>query len=191
MSDIEILKELLDQSMLISLQEKQEGSRTKYFAILEETQDNYAVTVEEMPNPNEVIIVNVDKFKVIPKVFKGDKGESKRADFVIIANTHFEKIILIIELKKTKKSRDWIMKQLIGAKCFILYCQALVKNFWNKQDFLEGYDYRFITIGHITTDKRRTQTNKKDQTQKAQIHDSPEKMLKIKSTNSLKFERLI
>jgi hypothetical protein len=95
MSDIETLKELLDQSMLIPIQEKQEGTHTKYFVNLEESKSNYAVTIKEMPKPDEVIVINVDKFEVVPK-FKGGKGIGRRADYVIIANTDSEKVILCI-----------------------------------------------------------------------------------------------
>lgn len=193
MTDIEILEKMLDQSMIVCLQEKQEGTHIRYSVILEETQDNYSVSIGGMPNPDEVIIINVDKFKVIPHVFKGNKGEGKRADFVIVANTKNEKIILCIELKKRKKSQEWIVKQLKGAKCFIVYCQALAKNFWEKHDFLDGYEYRFVTIGHINTNKTTTRINnrKRDNSSTSEIHDSPEKMRKIKYSNSLQFHRLI
>jgi hypothetical protein len=193
MFDIEILKKMLDPSMMVCLQEKQEGTHIRYSVILEETQDNYSVSIGGMPNPNEVIIINADKFKVVPHVFNKNNGQRKRADFVIIANTKNEKIILCIELKKRKKSQEWIVKQLKGAKCFIIYCQALVKNFWEKHDFLDGYEYRFVTIGHINTNKTTTRTNnrKGDNSSTSEIHDSPEKMLKIKYSNSLQFNRLI
>jgi hypothetical protein len=180
MTDIEILKEMLDQSMIVCLQEKQEGTHIRYSVILKETQYNYSVSIEGMPNPDEVIIIDAEKFKVIPHVFKGNKGQGKRADFVIVANTKTEKIILCIELKKTKKPPDFIIKQLKGAKCFMIYCQALVKNFWEKHDFLDGYEYRFVTIGHINTNKTTTRMNnrKGDNASTSEIHDSPEKMLR-------------
>ena len=193
MSDIEILKKMLDQSMIVCLQEKQEGTHIRYSVILEETQYNYSVSIEGMPNPDEVIIINADKFKVVPHVFNKNNGQRKRADFVIIANTKNEKIILCIELKKRTKSKNSIVKQLTGAKCFIIYCQALVKNFWKKHDFLDGYEYRFVSIGHISTNKTTTRTNnrKGGNSSTGEIHDSPEKMRKIKYSNSLQFNRLI
>jgi hypothetical protein len=193
MSDILILKDLLDPSMIVCLQEKQEGTHIRYFVSLEETQDNYSVSIGGMPNPDEVIIINADRFQVIPHVFNGNKGEGKRADFVIVANTKTEKIILCIELKKRTKSKDWIVKQLTGAKCFVLYCQALVKNFWKKHDFLDGYEYRFISIGHINTNKKPTRINNKKEknSPSSEIHDSPEKMRRIRSQNFLQFHQLI
>ena len=68
MSDIEILKKMLDQSMIVCLQEKKEGTHIRYSVILEETQYNYSVSIEGMPNPDEVIIINAEKFKVVPHV---------------------------------------------------------------------------------------------------------------------------
>ena len=48
MSDISILKDLLDPSMIVCLQEKQEGTHIRYSVILEETQDNYSVSREHL-----------------------------------------------------------------------------------------------------------------------------------------------
>ena len=192
MSDIVTLKQILDESMIIPIQEKQEGTHTKYFVILGESQDNYAVTVKEMPRPDEVIVINVDKFRIPAHIFNGDKGECKRADYVIIANTDSEKVILCIELKKGGKPTNWIIQQLTGAKCFILYCQILVKHFWHKWDFLDEYEYRFVTFKKIPIDKKITRYRTNQQRSSAtEIHNSPEKMLKISSLNSLRFGQLI
>jgi hypothetical protein len=191
MSDIVTLKQILDESMIIPIQEKQEGTHTKYFVNLEESKSNYAVTIKEMPKPDEVIVINVDKFEVVPK-FKGGKGIGRRADYVIIANTDSEKVILCIELKKGGKPNDWIIQQLTGAKCFILYCQILVKHFWHKCDFLDEYEYRFVTFKKIPIDKKTTRYQTNQQRSSAtEVHNSPEKMLKISSLNSLRFGQLI
>jgi hypothetical protein len=42
--------------------------------------------------------------------FTGDKGECKRADFIIIANTTNEKVILCLEMKKSRDSNSSISR---------------------------------------------------------------------------------
>ena len=79
MSDISILKDLLDPSMIVCLQEKQEGTHIKYSVILEETQDNYSVSIRGMPNTDEVIIINADKFKVVPHVFNSNSNNDNNS----------------------------------------------------------------------------------------------------------------
>ena len=51
--------------------------------------------------------------------------------------------------KKTSKEKE-IIQQLKGAQCFVEYCQAIGKSFWEKQDFLDDYKYRFVSIKNIT-----------------------------------------
>ncbi|MEI6065613.1 MAG: hypothetical protein WCQ26_13550, partial [Pseudanabaena sp. ELA748] len=65
--------------------------------------------------------------------------------------------ILCIELKagqwgKTKE----ILQQLEGARCFAEYCREIGKLFWNQPTFLNGYDYRFVSIKNISISKQRS-----------------------------------
>lgn len=190
MSDIAILKEMIKENITVSLVEQQEGTHFNYSVILTETQENYCVTIHGMPKPNEVIVINADKFEALRKVFNGSKGECKRADFVIIAHTDTEKIIVFIEMKKKKDSKETIIQQLKGAKCFVAYCQEIGKVFWNQHNFLDTYQYRFVGIGHIPVFKTSTRHQGK---QKAlnKTHDCPERMLKISGKNNIHFNSLI
>ncbi|ARI81536.1 hypothetical protein [Microcystis aeruginosa] len=112
-----------------------------------------------------------------PKIFTGNKGECKRADFIIIANTPTEKVILCLEMKKSRDSNSSIIKQLKGAECFVSYCREIGRLFWNQPDFLQDYQYRFVSIKNISISK--TTTSSRKPSQKSEIHDQPEKMLKI------------
>ncbi|AFZ25332.1 hypothetical protein Cylst_3169 [Cylindrospermum stagnale PCC 7417] len=188
MSDIAILKKMIKEEFTVSLAERKDGTHFNYSVTLTETQDNYSVTIDGMPNFNEVIIINAENFLAPIKVFNGSKGECKRADFIMIADTDTEKIIICIEMKKTKGKK--IIQQLKGAKCFVSYCQEIGKAFWTKHNFLDTYQYRFISIGHIPISKEKTRHDgkKKDSNK---THDCPEKMLIIKGKNSLQFDSLI
>ncbi|MGA9380807.1 MAG: hypothetical protein WBV73_18740 [Phormidium sp.] len=186
MSDIAILKEMIKKDAIVPLKERQEGKRLKYSVTLTEPQYNYSVTIDGMPKHDEVIIINVDSFVVPRQVFNGEKGECRRADFVIITNNDTEKIILCIEMKKQKDLEKNIIQQLKGSQCFVAYCKEIGKAFWPKHNFLDDYQYLFVSIGHISISKTQTRFEKK-----SKIHDSPDRMLKIKYPNGLQFAHLI
>jgi hypothetical protein len=156
----------------------------KKHVILTEPQcPNSLVTIAGMPD--EAIVIKADAFKSPDTVFNGAQGECKRADFVIVSDTGNKKIILFIEMKAKKDSNKEIVQQLNGIRCFIAYCQEIGKVFWNKPDFLDGYAYRFISIGHTSIPKRKTRI-----TRQSSIHDRPERMLKIDYPHRLQFNQL-
>lgn len=194
MSDIAVLKQMIQENFTVSLAERKDGTHFNYSVTLTETQDNYSVTIDGMPKPNEVIVINADQFEAPRKVFNGSKGECKRADFIIIADTDTEKIILCIELKRKKDSPKTIIQQLKGAKCFVAYCQEIGKVFWNQQNFLDTYQYRFVGIGYIPISKTKTRPDLRDSTPistSTKTHDCPERMLKISRQDCIQFNFLI
>lgn len=93
MSDIAILKEMIKETAIVPL----EGNDNKKKVILREPPPaNYSVTIHEMPNDDEVIIIKADTFSSPNQVFQGNNGECKRADFVIIANTNKKKSFSVL-----------------------------------------------------------------------------------------------
>ncbi len=197
MSDIAILKEMIQESATVPLSEQQNGKRVSYAIALTETQsepqNSYSVTINGMPKHDEVIIIKADAFPAPRQIFQGKKGECKRADFVIIANTNTEKVILCLEMKKKKGSNKTIIQQLTGAKCFVSYCQEIGKAFWHQHNFLDAYQYRFVSIGHISMSKKKTRPySRKTRSDSSNgIHDRPDRMLKISSQNVLEFNYLV
>lgn len=133
-------------------------------------------------------MIKLDEFFDVRKIFTGSKGECKRADFIIIANTNSEKVILCLEIKKGRDSNPSITKQLKGAECFVSYCREIGRLFWNQPDFLQDYQYRFVSIKNISISK--TSMSSRKLSQKSEIHDQPEKMLKI-SAKAKQFQELI
>jgi len=183
MSDIAILKEMIKETATVAL----EGNDKKKKVILREPPPaNYSVTIDKMPNDDEVIIIKCDTFSSPDKVFQGNNGECKRADFVIIANTQKQKVILCIEMKGGKGGLEKeIIQQLKGAQCFVAYCREIGQLFFgNDRNFLKGYEYRFISIKDISISKKPSRT-------KTAIHDRPDRMLKISSPKHLKFDQLL
>ena len=184
MSDIAILKEMIKETATVPLEDHHNKKQVK---LIEPDIPNCFVTIHGMPHHDEVIIIKADDFKSPDTVFTGSKGECKRADFVIVADTGKKKVIFCIEMKaKTRTSTEKkIIEQLKGAKCFVAYCQKIGKEFWGQPKFLDSYVYRFVTIRNINLDKRSTREEITD------THVSPERMLKISSPKGLQFNRLI
>ncbi|BAZ02173.1 hypothetical protein NIES37_61840 [Tolypothrix tenuis PCC 7101] len=184
MSDIAILKQMIKATATVPLEAHHNKKQVK---LIEPDLPSCIVTIHGMPNEDQVIVIKADAFQSPSTIFSGSKGECKRADFVIVADTDTKKVILCIEMKaKTKTSPEWeIIQQLKGAKCFITYCQKIGKEFWGEKNFLDTYVYRFVTIRNININKRTTREKITD------AHSIPEQMLKISSPNYIQFSHLI
>ncbi len=178
MPDMEILSQLIKNTALVPLQDEY----GKSFVILYEPQaPDSSATIRNLPA--DALVIKVDAFRSPDEIFNGGNGECKRADYVIISAE--KKCILYIELKRTKDEWTQIVKQLIGAQCFVKYCQEIGKAFWSENDFLSDYKNRFISIGHTSIAKKKTRI-----TRSADIHDTPENAMKVDWPNYLQFYKL-
>jgi hypothetical protein len=92
--------------------------------------DDYALPIK----------TNVDFTRKLETIIKGNRGECKRADFIIIADTGKKQTIICIEMKAGKGGtmKDMIA-QLQGAKCFVAYCREIGQSFWDYPNFLKDY----------------------------------------------------
>ncbi|NEQ99339.1 MAG: hypothetical protein F6K30_21970, partial [Cyanothece sp. SIO2G6] len=149
MSDIALLKEMIKEAATVSLK----GNKV---TLEEPAVPDCSVTIQGMPDEDEVIVIKADAFQSPDTVFVGSQGECKRADFVIVADTGAKKVAICLELKKTKASEKEIIQQLKGAQCFVRYCQEIGKVFWGYPTFLKAYQYRFVSISHISIAKKKT-----------------------------------
>lgn len=180
MSDVAILNEMIKDTVKVPLTS---AGNWKMVTLTEPRQLNSLVKICGLPN--DVIVIKAEDFRSPDTVFGGLRGECKRADFVIVADAVNKKTILCIEMKATKGTRNEIVLQLKGAKCFITYCQEIGKNFWNKGNFLDDYRYRFVSIGHTSIPKKKTRFILTHN-----VHDRPDRMLKIDYAKRLEFNRL-
>lgn len=177
MTDMETLTEMLLDSALIPV----ENEYGKQIIKLEEAGIKGSITcIRNIPA--DAIVIKADDFPTPNKFFQGDKGECKRADFIIISEE--KKVILYIELKAGKKDASHIIKQLKGGACVITYCKEIGKHFWNQETFLNGYAHRFIGMVNLSISK------KPSRHKSAPLHDSPESFLKISSPHHLQFREL-
>lgn len=189
MSDLDILRRLIKDEALAPV----EDNYGRQALVLEEKggQPQHAYDIKVHGIPDDTIAFKADKFPAPNAIFRGDKGECKRADFIIIANAPTANWIIYIEMKRGRSdSSEEIVQQLKGAECLVAYCRAIGRTFWKESAFLneKGYQQRFVSIKNISVNKRPIWMPPK-----SGLHDNPEKMLKINSPgqNRLQFNRLI
>ena len=149
MNDIEILKEMLISDAQVPLQQEGEGPPS---VELKDRQANTTVKIKGLPHNS--IVIRAEDFEDPLTVFAGSKGERRRADFVIVSNAERGKWIICIETQAGNyKARREVVEQLKGALCFVHYCKCIGKEFWEWEEFLDGYQYRFISMVDINSNK--------------------------------------
>jgi len=177
MSDMKIFSELILESALVP----HENEYGKPVIKLEEAGVKNSVSfIRNIPS--DAIVIKSDEFPAPMAFFKGDKGECKRADFIIISEE--KKVILYVELKAGAKDASHIVKQLKGASCVISYCKEIGKQFWSEARFLDGYAHRYIGMVNLSISKRPSRHKS------APMHNSPESFLRISSPHHLQFNEL-
>lgn len=187
--DLELLGEMLKDTALAPAETDPYGKKV---VILEEFNNdpnpNYSLEVRN--TPDEILAIRADKFPAPRHIFKNNKGECKRADYILIAHTDTTNWIIYIELKGSRSNSDReIEQQLQGAECLVAYCRAVGRIFWQRPRFLEEefYEQRFVSIKNLKVSKTPTRTLRN-----AGLHDRPANMLKINAPGSrLQFNRLI
>ena len=183
-NDIQILREMLIDHVQVRLQQQGQNRSSVELVDLQAS-----TTVEIKGLPPDSIVIRAEDFKGPFNVFNGSKGERKRADFVIVSNDENErKWIICLETKGGNKARTEVIAQLKGAACFINYCKCIGKSFWESEEFLEGYEYRFVSVARLN-DPRKRRTELFYYMEK--LHDRPEVFLKISRMFSIHFSKLI
>lgn len=184
MNDITILQEMLNVGAQVPLQQSVGSTSVE----LKDKQAKTSVEITDLPHDS--LVIRAEAFKP-PTVFKGSKGERRRADFVIVSNAATEKWIICIETQRaTGKDSEQVEQQLRGAECFIGYCKCIGKSFWQSKNFLDGYQYRFVSIVNISIDKQTTRFYKPQNQPRKKLHDNPEDFREIEGHQSLHFNQL-
>lgn len=186
MSDRDILEQMIKSEARIGLHEKG-GSKS---VVLKEPQ-NPRTKVEILGMPPDSVVIKTDMFGSPDSLLNDKMGIRKRADYAIISAKR--KCILYVEMKKSNKKRKHIVSQLRGAKCVVAYCREVGRIFWNEESFLLGYQDRYISVGHTSTQYKKTRMNtsrsKGRDTPKA-MHDVPERAMKVGHLYPLPFDKI-
>ncbi len=185
MNDIQILQEMLNPDAQVMLQSGQ-GRPSVQLTDLQS-----GMTVEIKGLPYNSIVIRAEDFENPLTIFNGEKGERKRADFVIVSNDEIgRKWIICIETQEMDaKLASHVVQQLKGAYCFITYCKYIGKSFWESEEFLDNYDYRFVSIVDLNFNKSRRQTQPFYST--GELHNHPDIFLKISRSPIIYFRKLI
>ena len=184
MNDIEILKEILVPDAQVPLRQRQGMPPSVELT-------DKCTTVEIKGLPHDSIVIRADAFNP-PNVFRGLRGERKRADFVIISNEEQSKWIICIEIEDSNdKGGSEIIEQLKGALCFVNYCKCIGKEFWEWEEFLDDYKYRFVCMANLNLEKRRTRSYSPYIQSKRRLHDIPDAFLKFLWSPVLHFSHLL
>ena len=183
-NDIQILQEMLNPDAQVMLQSGQGRPSVQL------TDAQSGTTVEIKGIPPDSIVIRAEDFENPLTIFKGTNGERKRADFVIVSNDENDRkwIICIETQEMDTKLASHVVQQLKGAYCFIVYCKCIGKSFWESEEFLDDYDYRFVSIVDINFNRSRRRTQPFDSARG--LHNRPEAFLKISKCPTIYFRNL-
>ena len=182
MDDFDILNALLRDDALAA---EKVLSRSRRAVLLEERDSQY-YTLEITGTPYDTVAFKMDKFPPPNRIFKDSKRECKRADYVIISRRDRKGWIVYVEMKTGAGRSFEVERQLRGGKCLLVYCQAIVGEFWGEKRFLQDYAQRFVSVRHVGSNKPPTRDHRRP------VHDRPEKMLKLTApTGKLQFNRIV
>ena len=185
MNDIQILREMLNPDVQIMLQSGHGRPSVQL------TDSQSGTTVEIKGLPYNSIVIRAEDFENPLTLFNGSRGERKRADFVIVSNDeNNRKWVICIETQEMdSKQASHVVQQLKGAHCFVSYCKCIGKSFWESEEFLDDYDYRFISIVDINFNRSRRRTQAFHPT--GELHNHPNMFLKISRSPTIYFRKLI
>ena len=178
MTDTAIFAELFNsRAVLTPLATNKRG---KTF-LLEEVSGNYETKIRDVPDDS--VVIKLDDSFTNTDIFKGSKGECKRADFILLSER--KKCIICIELKKDVDDKKEVIRQLKGASCFIDYCRSVGQTFWYQKTFLENYHLRFVAFFRLGLRKRPTVHRRSPQK-----HNTPEDFLCVNSAAQISFNEI-
>lgn len=181
MSHTSVLARMLHPTSLISL-EDQYGSK-KVRLVENQTIDSY---IEVHKIQADAFVVDLDRAFNNQRLFQGNCGECKRADYLIISES--AERVLFIEMKRSSAPAQHITHQLRGALCAFEYCQIIAREFFQENRFLTHYQKRFISIRHTGGEKRKTEIERT--TAIGEVHCTPDQHLKISWANTIQFKKL-
>lgn len=175
MNDFKLLQMLFGNKLI----KAKSGLYDKYCIELKEESSDYSITI--LNTPQDAVAIKTDSFPDLQSFFNcsSDKGQCKRADFVIIV----DKKLVFIELSKGKKQENEVIQQLKGAQCVIEYCRYISAKFYDYESFLKGYHSCFVSIYNVGANKRGSRVPSKE-------NHMPCKFLRISAPHHLIFNSL-
>ena len=191
---IECIKEIVRKDCQLDLIDADWTFKAK---LLEPRQSDYSVMLTGIPSNS--IIIRSDLFADQREFIKGDKGENKRCDYILISEKEDEKsfkyIVVFIEFSISKKDPLELEQQFRGGKCVLEYLRRLASEFWDFQNILSSYSPKFVSIQVLNIGKQKTISDdmRKDKGKQKNCHSSPNNFERVRKSNGATyyFKKLI
>ncbi|PIE03505.1 MAG: hypothetical protein CSA81_01825 [Acidobacteria bacterium] len=135
--------------------------------------------------PANSILIKLDEYAQPSTLFKNDKGQRKRCDYILFFHIQNQGIVLFIELKSNKVKNPEVIRQFKGSECVLDYCNATLKRFHNHDTLLENFSKRFIVFYKPRISKKRTRPMIKPN------NTIPENALKYPATKNISLKSII
>lgn len=135
--------------------------------------------------PNGSIIIKLDNYDQPATLFKNDKGQRQRCDYVLFTVVNGRGFALFIELKSAKVRRTEFIRQFKGAECVIDYCDSALERFHNHDRLLNTFSKRFIVFYKPRVAKQRTRFKL------SHANTTPEKALMYPAPNTPSLKSLL
>ena len=177
---IQVLSELLEPNAVIRPHMSIHGKCE--LELCEPDEVDCVVLIRDVPP--DALALKADLFPQPRGVFKGSKGECKRADYIVISEE--KQTIIFVELKLSGAQHNHVTQQLKGAHCLLHYCQEIVFRFWGVPSFLCGCSKRYVHIVRSSLHKRPTRPSKS----RPAKHDTPESHMRIANSSYISFNVL-
>ena len=177
--DLDLLRDLIKDEAVVTAKQDWHGNSFSLKLNEPNGRDSPGYEMKIRNTPEDTIAIKSDLFPPPQMIFRNNRGECKRADFVIIAMDGRQNWIVYIEMKRGRHgSEGHIKKQLQGSRCFVEYCRIVGRTFWKTPGFLTENDYqqRYVSVKNIGVNKKTSR-----RTRKRPLHDQPENLLKISS----------
>ena len=100
MNEIEIFQQMLKSDIQVELKQQPDNPSAE----LRDEKSGTKVLIKGLPDDS--IVIRAEKFGP-HDVFKGSKGERKRADFVILSSENTKKWIVCIEIQGGNSKKEW------------------------------------------------------------------------------------
>lgn len=140
---LEILRELLVPDMLGEI--VSEGD-ARYARLQELSPDAKLKRVDIKGVPAGSLLLKLDSYEPPVSLFRGDRGQRKRCDYVLFTVLDGSGYALFIELKSATLKRAQYIAQFKGAECAIDYCHAVLKRFYSHDRLLSSFSKRFVVF---------------------------------------------
>lgn len=141
--DLNVVLDLLVENMLGEF--GQENGRR--FAQLKECGvDAKLKTVRIFDIPDNSILINLDRYRQPETLFKDNRGQRTRCDYVLLTTFNHLPCMLFIEMKSRSVSDKEILKQFKSSECLMDYCNAVLNRFHEQNDLLKSFHKRFVVF---------------------------------------------